>query len=169
MEDAQLPDGPFEAAAAIIINVEGAAAFRDLIQSGKVADLSDPLGQISGYLNAQIPADDYMRALQVRGICQVKVDELFEKFDVLAAPTLPVAASALDTNLEKDLNFPDPLGAIGNLCGLPAVSVPCGFTSAKLPIGIQFLARAREDAKAIAAGRTYQEHSDWHTKRPPIS
>jgi aspartyl-tRNA(Asn)/glutamyl-tRNA(Gln) amidotransferase subunit A len=169
VEDAQLPDGPFEAAAGVIINVEGAAAFRDLIESGKVSELNDPLGRISGYINEQIAADDYMRALQVRGICQQKIDELFEKYDVLAAPTLPVAASALDANLEKDLNFPDPLGGMGNLCGFPAISVPCGFTSAKLPIGIEFAARVREDAKAVAAAKLYQEHSDWHTKRPPIS
>jgi aspartyl-tRNA(Asn)/glutamyl-tRNA(Gln) amidotransferase subunit A len=82
---------------------------------------------------------------------------------------LPVAASALDANLEKDLNFPDPLGGMGNLCGFPAISVPCGFTSTKLPIGIEFAARVREDAKAVAAAKLYQEHSDWHTKRPPIS
>ncbi len=169
VEDAQLPDGPFEAAAGVIINVEGAAAFRDLIESGKVSELSDPLGRISGYINEQIAADDYMRALQVCGICQQKIDELFEKYDVLAAPTLPVAASALDANLEKDLNFPDPLGGMGNLCGFPAISVPCGFTSAKLPIGIEFAARVREDAKAVAAAKLYQEHSEWHTKRPPIS
>lgn len=169
VEDAQLPDGPFDVAASVIINVEGAAAFRDLIESGKVAHLNDPLGRVNGYISEQIAADDYMRAQQVRAICQEQVDALFEKFDVLAAPTLPVAASALDVNLEKELNFPDPLGATGNLCGFPAISVPCGFTSAKLPIGILFAARVREDAKAIAAARMYQQHSDWHTKRPPIS
>ena len=169
VEDAQLPEGPFEAAAGMIINVEGAAAFRELIESGKVSELTDPLGHVAGYINEQIAADDYMRALQVRSICQDKIDELFQKYDVLAAPTLPVAASALDANLEKDLNFPDPLGGMGNLCGFPAISVPCGFTTAKLPIGIQFAARVREDAKAVAAAKLYQDHSDWHTKRPPIS
>jgi aspartyl-tRNA(Asn)/glutamyl-tRNA(Gln) amidotransferase subunit A len=169
VEDAELPEGPFDAAAGVIISVEGAAAFRELIESGKVAELSDPLGRISGYVNEQIAADDYMRAQQLRGICLQKMDELLEKYDVLAAPTLPVAASALDANLEKDLNFPDPLGGMGNLCGFPAISVPCGFTSAKLPIGILFAARVRDDAKALAAANLYQAHSDWHTKRPPIS
>ncbi len=169
VEDAQLPEGPFDAAAGTIINVEGAAAFRELIESGKVAELTDPLGHISGYINQQIPADDYMRAQQLRGICQQKMDELLANYDVIAAPTLPVAASALDANLEKDLNFADPLGGMGNLCGFPAISVPCGFTSAKLPIGILFAARVREDAKTLAAANLYQAHTDWHTKRPPIS
>src|SRR6516162_1810491 len=51
---AKLPDGPFEAAGGVIISVEGAAAFRDLIRSGRVAELADPLGQISGYVSEQI-------------------------------------------------------------------------------------------------------------------
>ncbi len=169
VEDAELPEGPFDAAAGVIISVEGAAAFRDLIESGKVAELSDPLGRINGYISEQIAADDYMRAQQLRGICQQKMDELLATYDVLAAPSLPVAASALDANLEKELNFPDPLGGMGNLCGFPAISVPCGFTSAKLPIGILFAARVRDDSKALAAASLYQAHSDWHTKRPPIS
>jgi aspartyl-tRNA(Asn)/glutamyl-tRNA(Gln) amidotransferase subunit A len=169
ISEAKLPEGPYEAAAGTIVAVEGAAAFRDLIESGKVAELADPLGQINGYVSEQIAASDYMRALQIRGICQKKIDFLFDDFDVLAAPTLPIAATPLEINLEKDLNFPDPMGGIGNLCGLPAISVPCGFTRNKLPIGLQFLARARNDRSVIAAANLFQNHSDWHKKRPPIS
>ncbi len=58
-----------------------------------------------------------------------------------SAPTLPVTATALETNLETDLSFADPLGAIGNLLGLPAISVPCGFKNKTLPISIEFLAQ----------------------------
>jgi aspartyl-tRNA(Asn)/glutamyl-tRNA(Gln) amidotransferase subunit A len=167
--DVALPDGPYEAAAGTIVAVEGAAAFRDLIESGKVAELADPLGQINGYVAEQIAASDYMRALQIRGVYQKKIDLLFDDFDVLAAPTLPVAATPLDMNLEKGLNFPDPVGGIGNLCGLPAISVPCGFTRDNLPIGLQFLGRARNDHAVIAAANLFQNHSDWHKKRPPVS
>ena len=132
IDDAELPAGPFDEVAGVIISVEGAAAFRELIESGKVAELADPLGRVAGYVNEQIPASDYMRAQQVREICQESINALFDTFDVIAAPTLPVAASALDTNLEKGLSFPDPVGAIGNLCGLPAISVPCGFSSTSI-------------------------------------
>ena len=169
IEDAELPTGPFDEAAGMIVNVEGAAAFRDLIDSGKVSELADPLGQINGYVNEEIEAGDYMRALQIRAVCQDQANAIFDNFDVVAAPTLPVAATALDTNLEKGLSFTDPLGAIGNLCGLPAISVPCGFTSQKLPVGIQFVARCGNDRAVVAAARLFQEHTDWHTKRPPIS
>lgn len=167
--NATLPDGPFEAAAGVIIGAEGAAAFRDLIRSGKVAQLADPLGQINGYVNEQIEAADYLRALQVRGILQQKMELLFDGFDVIAAASLPLGANSLDTNLEADLVFPDALGGIGNLCGLPALSVPCGFTDQNLPVGLQFLARAGNDLAVIRAGRTFQQHTDWHHKHPKLS
>ncbi len=169
ISDAKLPEGPYEAAAGTIVSVEGVAAFRSLLDSGKVAELADPLGQINGYVSEQISASDYMQALQIRGVFQKRVDALFDEFDVVMAASLPVAATTLETNLETGLSFTDPLGGLGNLCGLPAISVPCGFTAEKLPVGIQFMARARNDRDVVAAANLFQQHSDWHTKRPPIS
>jgi aspartyl-tRNA(Asn)/glutamyl-tRNA(Gln) amidotransferase subunit A len=164
-----LPEGPWEDAAGVIIGVEGTAAFRDLIRSGKVAELTDPLGQIAGYVNEQISGADYVRALQVRDILQHKTTELFDSFDVIVAASQPIAATPLEANLETDLVFPDPLGAIGNLCGLPALSVPCGFTDKSLPVGIQFLARAGNDIAVIRAAGTFQQHTDWHRRRPKLA
>jgi len=109
-----------------------------------------------------------MRSLQIRFVFQKRADALFDQFDVLAAPSLPVAARPLDTNLETDLAFADPVGGLGKLCGLPAMSVPCGFTSKKLPAGIQFVARAGNDRAVIAAASLLRQHTDWHTRRPPI-
>jgi aspartyl-tRNA(Asn)/glutamyl-tRNA(Gln) amidotransferase subunit A len=168
VSDAKLPEGPYEAAAGTIVSVEGAAAFRKLIDSGRVSELADPLGQIGGYVNEQVSASDYMRSLQIRLVFQERADALFDQFDVVAAPSLPVAATPLDTNLETDLSFADPVGGLGNLCGLPAMSAPCGFTSKKLPAGIQFVARAGNDRAVIAAASLLQQHTDWHTRRPPI-
>ena len=165
---AQLPEGPFEDAGGVIISVEGAAAFRELIRSGKVSELTDPLGQLAGYVNEQISGADYVRALQVREILQRKMTELFDSFDVLVAATQPVAATPLEANLETDVVFPDPLGAIGNLCGLPALSVPCGFTDKGLPVGMQFMAKAGNDNAVIQAARTFQQHTDWHKRRPKV-
>ncbi|MBS1867983.1 MAG: amidase, partial [Acidobacteria bacterium] len=163
-----LPEGPWEEAAGIVIGVEGAAAFRDLIRSGKAAELTDPLGQIAGYVNEQISGADYVRALQIRDILQRKMTELFDNFDVIVAASQPIAATALEANLETDIVFPDPLGAIGNLCGLPALSVPCGFTDKNLPVGMQFLARAGNDGAVIQAARNFQQHTDWHRKHPKL-
>ena len=167
--NAALPEGPFEDAGGLIIAVEGVAAFRELIRSGKVAQLTDPLGQINGYVSEQLSGADYVRALQVRDILQRKMTDMFDTFDVLVAASQPIGATPLETNLETDLTFPDPLGGIGNLCGLPALSVPCGFTDQNLPVGLQFVAKAGNDAAVIRAARIFQQHTDWHRRHPKVS
>jgi aspartyl-tRNA(Asn)/glutamyl-tRNA(Gln) amidotransferase subunit A len=163
-----LPEGPFEDAANVIIAAECAASFRTLIRSERVNELTDPTGQIAGYVSEQYSATDYLRALSIREILQKKMEALFETFDVLVAAAQPISPTPLDANLETDLAFPDPLGAIGNLCGLPALSVPCGFTENNFPVGLQFVARAGDDFAVIQAARTFQLHSDWHRKHPKI-
>jgi aspartyl-tRNA(Asn)/glutamyl-tRNA(Gln) amidotransferase subunit A len=168
ISEVTLPEGPWEAAAGVIVSVEGAAAFRTLIRSGKVAELNDPLGKIGGYVNEEISAADFITAQRIRAILQRKMDEIFQQVDVLAAATLPVTASNIDANLDLALSFSDPIGGIGNFCGLPAISVPCGFGDSGLPVGLQFVGRALDDARVIAAARTYQSATDWHTRHPKL-
>ncbi|HEY6309110.1 MAG TPA: amidase [Candidatus Angelobacter sp.] len=168
MSDVALPEGPWEIAAGVIISVEGAAAFRSLIQSGRVADLNDPLGKIGGYMNEEISASDFITAQRIRAILQKKMDELFQQVDVVAAASLPVTASQLDANLDLALTFPDPIGGIGNFCGLPAISVPCGFGDHGLPVGLQFVGRSLDDAKVVQAARLFESQTDWHTRRPKL-
>jgi aspartyl-tRNA(Asn)/glutamyl-tRNA(Gln) amidotransferase subunit A len=169
ISELNLPASPCEAAAGTIVSVEGAAAFRKFIEQGRAIELADPLGRIGGYINAQLSASDYMTALQVRGIFQKRIDTIFDHVDVIAAPSLPVAATKIETNLETELSFSDPLGSIGNLCGLPAISVPCGFTAAGLPIGLLFLARARNDRAVVDAANLFQQHTQYHQQRPPLT
>jgi aspartyl-tRNA(Asn)/glutamyl-tRNA(Gln) amidotransferase subunit A len=168
VHDVALPAGPWDDTANTVMGVEGAASFRGLIRSGHVSELTDPLGQINGYVNEQISAADYLQALKVREILQKKMEALFDSFDVIATAAQPIAATPLSTNLETDLTFPDPLGAIGNLCGLPALSVPCGFAEKGLPVGLQFVGRAGDDIGVIQAARTFQAHTDWHKRHPKI-
>ena len=168
VKNTALPVGPWEEAGGIVVAAEGAASFRSLIRSGRVSELADPLGQIAGYVNEQYSAADYLQALKIRGILQKKMEEMFDSFDVLVAASQPVAATPLDLNLETGLSFADPLGGIGNLCGLPAISVPCGFTEKNLPVGLQFVGRAGDDIAVIQAARTFQQHTDWHKRHPKI-
>jgi aspartyl-tRNA(Asn)/glutamyl-tRNA(Gln) amidotransferase subunit A len=166
--DVQLPEGPFETAGGIIINVEAASAFSELIESGDVAQLSDPLSRIGGYAAQTVTSQDFVRAQRIRRILQQKMDAMFQQFDVLIAPSQPIGASPLDTNLETGLSFADPIGGIGNLCGLPAQSVPCGFTKGGLPVGIQFLGQVLRDDAVITAAEMYQARTDWHRKHPAL-
>jgi aspartyl-tRNA(Asn)/glutamyl-tRNA(Gln) amidotransferase subunit A len=168
LSTARLPEGPWEIAAGTIVAVEGAAAFRDLIQSGKVADLNDPLGKIGGYMNEAISASDHMTAERIRRIIQIKMAKVFNDLDVLVTASLPVTAPRLDANLDEALTFPDPIGAIGNICALPAISVPCGFDHNNLPIGIQFIGAPLEDGKVLEAARIFQSQTDWHKRHPKL-
>lgn len=169
LKNVDLPQGPWEEAAGVTVSVEGATAFRSLIESGRVAELNDPAGKIGGYINEEISASDYMLAQRIRGILQKKMDEVFAQADVLVTATLPVTATTLDANLDDALSFPDPVGGIGNFCGLPAISVPCGFSKNGLPAGLQFIARPLDDGKAVAAAQLFQSRTDWHTRHPRLA
>jgi len=166
--EVEMPEGPYETAAGVTISVEGAAAFRDMIESGKIDQLVDPLGRVGAYVSTVIPADDFLRAQQIRSIFQVKANDLFKDFDVVTAPSQPVGATKLTANLETDLTYPDPIGGLGNFCGLPCISVPCGFTKEGLPVGIQFMGNVLEDGACVTVAELYQSKTDWHKKRPKI-
>jgi aspartyl-tRNA(Asn)/glutamyl-tRNA(Gln) amidotransferase subunit A len=168
LEPAELPEGPWEPAAGVVISVEVANAFQSLIASGRVAELVDPLGKIGGYTSEQIDAADYLRAMRIRRVLQRKMDQLFTQFDVLASASLPVTATKLEANLEEELNFPDPLGGIGNLCGLPGISVPCGFTEGKLTVGLQFVAKPLDEQSVLDAANLFQKNTEWHKRHPAI-
>ncbi len=169
LQDIELPEGPWEQAAGTIVAVEGAAAFHDLIDSGRVSELIDPAGKIGGYVSEQIPASDYIRANRVRRVIQQKMASIFDQVDVLACASLPATATKLDANLDEALDFPDPIGGIGNMCGLPAISIPCGFADDKLPVGIQFVGPVMGEDRVLTAAILFQQHTDWHRKRPPLS
>jgi len=169
VHDVNLPEGPWEDAANIILNSEAGSSFSDLIRSGKVSELADPLSRVGGYVNLTISGADYTSALRIREILQRKMVELFDSYDVLVTATQPVTATPLDMDLSKGLAFPDPLGAIGNLCGLPALSVPCGFTDKKLPVGLQFMGRAGDDAGVLQSGHIFQQFTPWHRRHPTVA
>jgi aspartyl-tRNA(Asn)/glutamyl-tRNA(Gln) amidotransferase subunit A len=174
ISDVEVPDGPYEEAAELTILMEAASAFQDLIHSGRCAELSDPLGQINGYASEQFSAAEYLQVQRVRTQLQQNIDALFDDFDVLATAASSTAASPLkappDSGMEEaeaiEQRAPD---GISSLCGLPAITVPCGFSKEKLPFGIQFIGRALNDHKVIEAARTFQAYTDWHERRPTIS
>jgi aspartyl-tRNA(Asn)/glutamyl-tRNA(Gln) amidotransferase subunit A len=169
--DVEIPDGPYEEAAELTILIEAASAFQDLIASGRCAELADPVGQINGYASEQFSAADYLQVQRVRSFLQRQIDKLFDNFDVLATAGESSAAALLNGPPDEDSASPiarrEPDG-ISSLCGLPAISVPCGFHKNKLPFGIQFIGRALNDRAVIDAAKLFQTQTDWHRQRPPI-
>jgi len=164
-----LPEGPWETAAGVVVSVEGASAFRSLIESGGVEQLNDPLGKIGGYMNEEISASDFILAQRIRSILQKRMDAVFAQADVLVAASLPVTATTLDANLDDALSFPDPIGGIGNFCGLPALSVPCGFGQQGTPVGLQFVGPPLAEDKLVQVARLFQSRTKWHTQHPKLT
>jgi aspartyl-tRNA(Asn)/glutamyl-tRNA(Gln) amidotransferase subunit A len=172
ISDVAIPDGPYEQAAELTILIESVAAFQDLIASGRCAELIDPVGQINGYASMEFSAADYLQVQRVRAILQKKIDALFDSYDVLATVGESGAAEPLNAPPEEDSGGPIEERApdgISSLCGLPALSVPCGFNEKKLPLGLQFIGRALNDHAVVGAAALFQSRTEWHRMRPPLS
>ncbi len=168
VEEAKLPDLPFEPVAGLVIRAEAASAFEDLTRDGRVRQMADP-GATTSYASAKsITAADYVKALRIRTLCQQRMAEFFSRWDAIVAPAEAMTAPPADKSLE-DVEWSDPVGGMSTLCGLPAVSVPCGFARNGLPVGLTIVGGAFEESKVLGLGRLHQSLTDWHLKRPPLA
>jgi aspartyl-tRNA(Asn)/glutamyl-tRNA(Gln) amidotransferase subunit A len=157
-----------------IIFCEAAAAHEELIRT-RAADISDevrPLLQSGLFLTAT----QYLAAQQARKKVIAAYHDLWRSFDVLVTPTSPIAAPPIGESTarlgDKDIPlvrlFLD-LTLPFNLTGQPAISVPCGFTKAGLPIGLQLVGRPFDEATLFRAAAAYESATDWHSRTPPIA
>ena len=117
---------------------------------------------------AFLSAADYITAQRARGELNQQIRAHFSRVDVFATPTAarpPDAFETMDPN-EQNLrpSFTNPF----NLTGLPAISVPCGFTQDNLPVGLQIVAQPFEESVALRVGYTYEQATEWHKRRPVI-
>jgi len=156
-----------------IILSEAAAYHHHWLQGPEAADYSSQLktGLMQG---AIIPAVDYVNAQRLRGDLRSDARDLFSRIDALAMPTLPIVApkigeSRLDvggTELETTRALTRNMSPF-NLLGFPALTVPCGFDSHGLPVGLQIAGRPFEEDLILRIGHAYQQVTDWHKWRPP--
>jgi aspartyl-tRNA(Asn)/glutamyl-tRNA(Gln) amidotransferase subunit A len=169
LEPAALPDLPFEAVAGLVIEAEGAAAFDDLIRSGRTRLLADASHRDKKPDDYQPKATsaDYVRAMRVRTEMQRALAAFFSRYDLVLAPNLPYPPPRVEENFDALFAFPDPLGAAGNLAGLPAVALPMGFSGA-LPVSLQLVAPPLEEARLLSAAALFQARSPHHLARPPL-
>jgi aspartyl-tRNA(Asn)/glutamyl-tRNA(Gln) amidotransferase subunit A len=168
LEDVELPDLPWDAAASVVVIAEGAAAFEEFITSGECAGLTAPEDRVGLYHGLTLPAVDYVRALRIRRLGSRQLDALLAGYDAIVAPTLPYVATPIDANFATwfGRDRGPSLGAAGNLCGLPSITVPNGFGERGLPTALEFMGRAYGEERILAAARAYQARTDWHTRRP---
>jgi aspartyl-tRNA(Asn)/glutamyl-tRNA(Gln) amidotransferase subunit A len=119
----------------------------------------------SGYKDAY-----YVKALKVRRLIKEDFDRAFAACDVVVGPTSPTAAFKVGEKTEDPLAMylSDIYTISCNLAGLPGISIPCGFTKAGLPIGLQILAAPFEEEKLLRIARMHERATDWHTRRPKL-
>jgi len=170
VDEVTLPDLPWEQITRIILQVEAASAFEDLIEAGGIAELTAPEVRFTPYARDVILAKDYVKALRLRGVMAEEADRVLSRYDALVAPGRINEAPLLGQEFRSAIGATakDVMGAIGNGAGLPAICVPNGFGSRGLPTSIQFMGRAWEENGILAAARAYQSLTDWHTRHPAI-
>ena len=119
----------------------------------------------SGYYDAY-----YLKAQKVRTLIRKDFDEAFKNVDVIVAPTTPeVAFKAGEKSGDPiKMYLCDVLTIPCNIAGLPGVSLPCGFSSGGLPIGLQILGKAFDEGSVIRAAHAYEREAGWYRERPSI-
>jgi aspartyl-tRNA(Asn)/glutamyl-tRNA(Gln) amidotransferase subunit A len=170
--DVEWPDLPWGPAVSAIVGAEGASAFVDLIEAGRVKELKCPKDRFGGYGGMLIPAVDYLHAMRLRRPMKRAVAKLYEKFDIVASPTRGTVAYPADKNFEDvypNISSGPPLIAAGNLCGLPALALPSGFGENGLPTSIAFMGPAFSERTLVQLGNVLQSRTDWHRKSPPVA
>jgi len=119
----------------------------------------------SGYYDAY-----YLRAQKVRTLIRADFLRAYAEVDALITPTSPVPPFPIGEKVDPLAMYLCDIYTIGvNLAGLPAISVPCGFTKSGLPIGMQLIGQPFNEAGLLAIAHAYERGHDWHLKQPPLA
>jgi aspartyl-tRNA(Asn)/glutamyl-tRNA(Gln) amidotransferase subunit A len=180
--EARLPAFPYGALLSAILGAEQASIFEPLISSGRVDELADQ-SQIAGLkASLEIPAKDYLKAMRVRRLLQEAIQLMWGELDVVVAPARPGIAPKVDQPLSPPpgaaasanrettpRSAPAGFGAVipaGNLAGLPALVLPCGFAD-NMPVALQLVGPPWSENTLLAVGKDFQSRTDWHKRKPP--
>ena len=120
----------------------------------------------AGYYDAY-----YLKAGKVRTLIRRDFDRALEQCDVLVAPTAPTTAFPLGEKVDDPLQMylQDIYTLALSLAGLPGLSLPCGFDGAGLPIGLQIMGAAFDEATLLRVAQAYEQATGWHTRRPSLT
>jgi aspartyl-tRNA(Asn)/glutamyl-tRNA(Gln) amidotransferase subunit A len=123
----------------------------------------------SGYYDAY-----YLRAQKVRTLIRRDFDDAFAKVDAILCPTSPTPAFRLGERTGDPLQMylADVFTLAANMAGICGISIPCGFAEVegtKLPIGLQILGKALNEATILRVAHTYEQSTDWHRAKPPLA
>ncbi len=124
----------------------------------------------------RIPATDYLKGQRFRQRLVEGFLALMERYDAIACPTVPAVAPRLGQDMVQYDGLAEPIPATAtrhtrlfNLTGQPTVSIPCGFDSNGMPIGMQIATAPFADATALRIAHAYQMSTDWHMRLPCVA
>ena len=141
---------------------------------GRAEDYSEDVRQRLE-LGAKVSATEYLHARESKRLATGDFEAAFERVDVIAAPATPIAAVEIGTREVKINGKSEPLRAAllrlnrpANFTGHPAISIPCGFTRAGLPIGMQLIGKKDGEAELLAIALAYEGATKWTNRRPQL-
>ncbi len=122
-------------------------------------------GLSAGYYDAY-----YLKAQRVRTLIRRDFEDAFKTVDVIVTPTTPEPAFRIGEKSDDPLKMylSDIFTIPCNLAGLPGISIPCGFTSGGLPIGLQILGKPFDEETILRVAYAYEQHTNWRERKPPI-
>ncbi|MGE5176569.1 MAG: amidase [Hyphomicrobiales bacterium] len=167
LETAPLPEFPATEVAVGVLTGEAASTFENFFKDGTVRELVDPYAPYQMEIAREMVASDYVKASRMRTALQEKVVDFYGRYDVIVAPNFLSVAPPIATDLNESLPYPDPVGAIGNACGLPSIALPSGFGKDHMPLSFQVMGSAFEEGLLLEIGEAYQARTAFHTERPP--
>ena len=146
---------------------DGAAVHRDRLKEHPELFGDDIRRRLED--GANTPLADYILARRTQTEVRKKFEQFFESYDFLITPTTPIAAPTIEGHDAVEqagrlTRFTAPF----NLAGLPALSLPCGFTKEGLPIGLQIVSRAWGEFKVLNIAHAFEQATEWHKRMPAI-
>jgi len=174
-QDVSIPLAPNAGALTMtILSVEWANLHRPVFEPH--IDYLDHNNKIRFLTGSIIPAQAYYKAQKLRAMLRQQVLEALDKVDVLVLPTGPVTAPPVESvpgvqskehamnGLAGRISFTGPF----NLANTPALSVPCGFSAAGMPMGLQIVGRPFAEEMVLKVAHAYEQNTGWHDRRPPV-
>jgi aspartyl-tRNA(Asn)/glutamyl-tRNA(Gln) amidotransferase subunit A len=113
-------------------------------------------------------ASEYVQAQRLRSRLRADMTDVLRTVDVLATTPMLGPAPSFVKVFDPGFGFPKSNTAPFNVTGLPALALPCGFTSSGLPLSLQIAGRAFDESTVLRVGHAYEQATDWHTRRPPV-
>jgi aspartyl-tRNA(Asn)/glutamyl-tRNA(Gln) amidotransferase subunit A len=162
-------------ALAVILGAECSAFHEKRLKEH--AGLLDPLVHERLEVSTFYSAADYIKALRIRTLLIAEMRRVFTGCDALMLPAGNAAPKLTEEIAGSDAPTDPPAAPrpdsfnLANITGIPSLVLPCGFTAGPpvLPLGIQFCAKAFDEATLFRIGHAYQSATDWHTRKPPVA